>query len=70
MRPAWFLETEIPYSQMWPDDIHWLPLVLEGNKILGRLETIIINLLFNILLVNRFDYSDEDTIDDFTVRIQ
>lgn len=36
MRPRWFLESEIPFTQMWPDDIHWLPLVLEGNKILGR----------------------------------
>jgi hypothetical protein len=36
MRPEWFLERDIPYDRMWPDDIHWLPLVLEGKSVLGR----------------------------------
>lgn len=33
MMPKWFNISEIPYSQMWDDDKHWLPLVLEGKKI-------------------------------------
>ena len=33
MRPKWFSRDEIPYDEMWVDDIHWLPLVLEGKKI-------------------------------------
>ena len=33
MNPKWFSFDEIPYSQMFPDDTHWLPLVLEGKKV-------------------------------------
>jgi len=33
MRPQWFDFAEIPYGQMWSDDIHWLPKVLAGEKL-------------------------------------
>lgn len=33
MNPKWFSVTELPYTDMWPDDIFWLPEVLKGNKI-------------------------------------
>ncbi|PIR86954.1 MAG: hypothetical protein COU11_02985 [Candidatus Harrisonbacteria bacterium CG10_big_fil_rev_8_21_14_0_10_49_15] len=36
MRPQWFTIDEIPFSQMWPDDEHWLPLFLAGKKFRGR----------------------------------
>lgn len=32
MKPRWFSFDEIPYAEMWPDDIYWLPLFLEGKK--------------------------------------
>ncbi len=32
MKPCWFPNPDIPYAEMWPDDIHWLPLLLEGKK--------------------------------------
>lgn len=32
MRPVWFPINAIPYSEMWPDDILWLPTFLEGKK--------------------------------------
>ncbi len=32
MKPEWFAFADIPYDRMWPDDIHWLPLFLEGKK--------------------------------------
>jgi 8-oxo-dGTP pyrophosphatase MutT (NUDIX family) len=35
MKPKRFRHAEIPYSQMWPDDIHWLPRILAGEKIIG-----------------------------------
>ncbi|XP_023685767.1 oxidized purine nucleoside triphosphate hydrolase [Paramormyrops kingsleyae] len=35
MRPKWFDCSEIPYDQMWPDDILWYPLMLQGKKFLG-----------------------------------
>ncbi len=35
MRPQWFAADQIPYTNMWPDDSYWLPLVLEGKKVEG-----------------------------------
>lgn len=32
MRPKWFLTSKIPYQDMWPDDILWLPTFLEGKN--------------------------------------
>jgi 8-oxo-dGTP pyrophosphatase MutT (NUDIX family) len=28
----WFDVDEIPYSEMWPDDIYWLPLMIQGKR--------------------------------------
>ncbi len=36
MLPQWFEINEIPYSEMWSDDIYWLPLFLKGQKFKGR----------------------------------
>ena len=33
MRPAWYDVDAIPYSKMWIDDVHWLPLVLQGESV-------------------------------------
>lgn len=33
MAPKWFPVSEIPYESMWPDDMHWLPHVLQGKKV-------------------------------------
>ena len=38
MKPKWFSIKEIPYSQMFPDDQYWLPLILEGKKIKAYFE--------------------------------
>lgn len=35
MRPQWFRFDEIPYAKMWPDDVHWLPLFLDGKRFRG-----------------------------------
>ncbi|MEK7570011.1 MAG: 8-oxo-dGTP diphosphatase [Patescibacteria group bacterium] len=35
MRPQWFDFDAIPYQEMWLDDKHWLPLVLDGKHIRG-----------------------------------
>jgi len=34
--PVWTPLDEIPYERMWADDIHWMPLVLDGKKVRGR----------------------------------
>jgi len=33
MNPFWFPLEQIPYSQMWPDDIFWLPHIIKGKLI-------------------------------------
>lgn len=34
--PLWFSLDQIPYDEMWADDIIWLPEMLKGNKFKGR----------------------------------
>ena len=36
MRPQWFKIADIPYEQMWADDILWLPLLIAGQKFKGE----------------------------------
>lgn len=33
MKPQWYNINEIPFNDMWEDDVHWLPSVLSGKKI-------------------------------------
>ncbi len=33
--PLWFPSDAIPYDEMWEDDRHWLPQVLEGRSFNG-----------------------------------
>ena len=33
--PAWFPVEAIPYDEMWEDDRHWFPLLLEGRPFRG-----------------------------------
>ncbi len=35
-KPLWFRLSDIPYRQMWSDDIHWIPLMLRERTFLGR----------------------------------
>ena len=36
MRPQWFDANKIPFAEMWPDDVFWIPLFLSGKKFTGR----------------------------------
>ena len=36
MKPTWFHMDEIPFKDMWPDDIYWMPLFLKGKKFRGK----------------------------------
>ena len=36
MRAAWFLHNEIPFADMWADDVHWVPLLLSGRLFKGH----------------------------------
>ena len=36
MKPQWFYIDEIPFKDMWPDDLHWMPLFLKGKKFKGK----------------------------------
>ena len=35
MRPKWFSHDEIPFGEMWADDIYWLPRFLKGERLRG-----------------------------------
>lgn len=35
MKPQWFSVDEIPFPNMWSDDIFWMPLFLAGKKFKG-----------------------------------
>ena len=37
MRPEWFDIENLPYNKMWPDDRHWMPIFLRGEKFKGRI---------------------------------
>ena len=37
MKPQWFAHSEIPYDEMWADDPHWIPQLLEGKNIYGTI---------------------------------
>lgn len=54
MKPAWFEIADIPYSDMWASDNYWLPAVLKGKKIKGRVI---------------FAENNED-VDDITIRTE
>lgn len=36
MRPEWFNADRLPLTNMWPADIYWLPILLEGKKFEGK----------------------------------
>ena len=36
MLPQWFDFLDIPFSEMWPDDLYWLPLFLKDKKFKGN----------------------------------
>ncbi|KKU48197.1 MAG: hypothetical protein UX68_C0019G0026 [Parcubacteria group bacterium GW2011_GWA2_46_9] len=36
MKPQWFHTDEIPFGNMWSDDIYWMPLFLSGKKFKGK----------------------------------
>ena len=36
MKPQWFLYSDIPYENMWADDVHWLPRALQGERLWGK----------------------------------
>jgi|TARA_B100001971_G_C18158581_1_gene520064 8-oxo-dGTP diphosphatase/2-hydroxy-dATP diphosphatase len=36
MRPQWFSEDEVPFDDMWPDDIHWFPLFIDDKNFKGK----------------------------------
>jgi len=35
MNPKWFPISEVPFTEMWPDDILWFPYLLKGQKFSG-----------------------------------
>lgn len=36
MKPRWFGTDEVPFSEMWSDDIYWFPFLLAGKSFRGK----------------------------------
>lgn len=36
MKPKWFDIDDLPWKDMWPDDLHWYPLFFAGKKFEGN----------------------------------
>ncbi len=36
MKPQWFHIDEIPFRNMWPTDMYWMPFLLKNKKFKGR----------------------------------
>lgn len=36
MSPKWFFVDEIPFSEMWPDDLYWFPYLMKNRKFNGK----------------------------------
>ena len=36
MKPQWFNLDEIPFNEMWSDDIYWFPFFLKNKKFRGK----------------------------------
>lgn len=36
MRPEWYTFDQIPFDQMWSDDKHWFPYILENQQFTGH----------------------------------
>ncbi len=37
MKPQWFEIIDIPFHQMWPDDVYWMPIFLKDKKFKGKI---------------------------------
>ena len=38
MKPCWFPIDNVPFDSMWPDDIYWFPLFLQGKLFSGEFQ--------------------------------
>ena len=36
MKPQWFHIDEVPFAEMWPEDLHWFPFMRSGKKFRGK----------------------------------
>ncbi len=34
----WMDKEDLPYAEMWPDDSHWVPLLVKGKKFEGKFD--------------------------------
>lgn len=53
----WYLFNDIPYKQMWPDAVEWLPVALKEQYF--NVECIYVNGVINRIYVKTFDNLDE-----------
>jgi len=52
MRPQWYSIANLPLEEMWAADTHWLPLILNGEKIEAK-----VNFNADGTVVKKFSYT-------------
>lgn len=60
MSPRWFSVLDIPFANMWPDDIFWLPIVLHGDLVKAS---------FTIGTENVIEQQDVRTVSDLSTSL-
>ncbi|XP_059835799.1 oxidized purine nucleoside triphosphate hydrolase [Hypanus sabinus] len=59
MRPQWFDLAKLPFSEMWPDDIYWFPLMLQRKMFKGYFKFEGHNTILDYTLKEVDDLSDK-----------
>ena len=61
MRPKWYGHEDIPFKDMWPDDVFWFPLMLKGKQFYGYFKFIGMNDIVD------FKLKEVDNINDVPI---
>jgi 8-oxo-dGTP pyrophosphatase MutT (NUDIX family) len=62
MIPRWFKHEDIPYAEMWSDDEHWLPAVLEGKKVSADFKLDESDAIVSHTITEVVGFKDEDVV--------
>ena len=70
MRAAWFSHEEIPFADMWSDDVYWLPLLLSGSLFKGHFHFDAPSTLEHRAVIISYELTEVDNLDESIARVQ
>ena len=70
MRAEWFLHTEVPFANMWADDVYWLPLLLSDSLFKGRFHFDAPSTLEHRAEVLSYELTEVDNLDESIAKVQ